>query len=113
VNEYQIILYKTGTTWHSSVKDGGEAIGGASPDPQCPCRPWLAPLLLPICRRLASRKSEYGDEKALGPRWLWLHVYRYGYRSYGTGVWYEDWHALVGWRDGHRSFYLFDAKESV
>jgi hypothetical protein len=82
-------------------------------EPQSPRRPWLAPLLLPVCRRLASRKTEYGDDKALGGRWLWLHVYRWGSKTYGDGVWWEDWHALVGWRGRHRSIYLFDARDSA
>jgi hypothetical protein len=79
---------------------------------QKPRRPWLWPLAGWAIRRLAARRTEHGDERPLSIGPFWLHVYRWGSKGYGTGRWYEDWHALVGWRGGYRSIYLCDAPES-
>lgn len=83
----------------------------AQSEPRKPRVPWLAPLLLPALKRIAARRSEQGDEKSTGIGPFWIHVYRWGARSYGTGRWYEDWHVLVGWPGGHRSFHVLDAPE--
>lgn len=70
-------------------------------------RPWLK-LLRRTLVFLAKRR---GDKDTWGTRWLWFHVYRWGFRSYGTGQWYEPWHVLVGYRTSHRSFHLCDLPE--
>lgn len=80
-------------------------------EPQAPTRPWLWPLIGWLLKRLAARRNQYGDERSIRVGKFWLHVYPWSYRSFGTGRWYQDWHALVGWPGGHRSFLICDAPE--
>ena len=80
-------------------------------EPSTPKRVRLTTFLRPVLRRISARRSGYGDEKPLGLGPFWLHVYRWGSCTFGTGEWYEDWNALVGWRDGHRSFLIGHARE--